>query len=53
MSGSVRIPADPQVEAVFSVAQESQILRTQVIANEGDPQAIAGKVLAASISNQN
>ena len=39
---------DEQVEAVFSVAQESRILRTQVIASEGDPQAIAGQVLAAS-----
>lgn len=39
---------DQQVQAVFSLAQESGILRTQVIASESDPQAIAGKVLAAS-----
>lgn len=39
---------DEQVEAVFSVAQESRALRTQTIANEGDPEIIARQVLAAS-----
>ncbi|MDD2222841.1 MAG: AAA family ATPase [Pseudomonas sp.] len=41
---------DEQVQAVFSVAQESGILRTAEIANGGDPEVIAGRVLAASFS---
>lgn len=41
---------DQQVQAVFSVARESQILRTAEIANEGDPEFIAGQVLAASFT---
>lgn len=39
---------DEQVQAVFSVAQESRAVLTQTIVNEGDPEIIAGQVLAAS-----